>query len=87
MIINENSKFYGIGYENEKGTMRRIPIQSEKRNHAETEAIEYCKLNNMRFDKVYPNKNKQRQGNSVTKFARYRKQNQGKNPPEYFSAL
>jgi hypothetical protein len=86
MIINENSKFYGIAYSKEKNTMHRIPLQSEDRHLATQEAIEYCIRTDMRFDNVYPVRQNARQGNCLTKFAKYRKR-YGKNPPEFNNVL
>jgi hypothetical protein len=79
--------FYGIGYTEGKTVRIDVPAHLNTRQLATQEVEAVCKHSGLQFGGVYFDKTTQKQGNTLTKFAAYRKRNNGKNPPEYFTAL
>lgn len=83
------SKFYALAAQNnkEENKLQVIDLQSEIRYDAELEAIEISRERGLILESVHVVQGTQKQPNCITKFARSRKRNNGKNPPAYFSSI
>lgn len=84
-------KFYAIATTQANTSVRinfdDMDKQPQSRFQAEQIAQAYCKKNDLTYEDAVCVDGTQKQGSTLTKFAKYRKQNGGKNPTSYSKAL